>query len=163
MQKGIYIFKKQKELRRSAKTIDRPPSRHHKSCLRFCQINLCGLKLSRYRFSALVSPDGHFKGWSETHVGSLAARWSDSRHRSSCIFRSGSMRSVRIRCYTCEGKHASGSQGTNPGALQRPTQLWEHAEQTKMNRTDRASDLHHRWFWYIFTTEEQKQIQDVSL
>lgn len=39
-----------------------PPSRSHKSCLSFCQINLCGLKLSRYRFSSLMSPDGHFKG-----------------------------------------------------------------------------------------------------
>lgn len=46
----------------SAKTIDISPSRSHKSCLSFCQINLCGLKLSRYRFAALMSPDGHFKG-----------------------------------------------------------------------------------------------------
>lgn len=64
--KRLYIFKEQKELQKerigSVKAIDMSPSRSHKSWLSLCQINLCGLKLSRYRFSALMSPDGHFKG-----------------------------------------------------------------------------------------------------
>lgn len=46
----------------SAKTTDISPSRRHKSCLSFCQINQCGVKLSRYGFAALMSPDSHFKG-----------------------------------------------------------------------------------------------------
>lgn len=92
----------------SKKTPTCLPQRH-KSCLSFCQINPCGLKLSRNRSAAVASPDGHFKG------SKCRIFWQNARDIDPRVASEGSGWEVQhLIWHKSEGKHASGGGGLNP-------------------------------------------------